>query len=161
MSISSVSSANNSYPQTSQASPLKQAKQDYAALAQALASGNLTGAQQAFTAFQSDLQKVQQASGGAQTVQATQSAQGGVQGDLSSLGQALSSGNMSGAQTAFANLQKDAQAAVASQTGQTHHHHHHHGGGGEQSAATSLTATSSTTTGSGTTTSGSSINTTA
>jgi len=150
MSISSVSSPGNTYQQTNQVSPFKQAKQDYAALAQALAAGNISAAQQAFSAFQQDLQSVQQTQGAQQPVQATQSAKGGIQGDLSSLSQALSTGDMSAAQTAFANLQKDAQTATA---GRPHHHHHH--GEGTQSVAAATTVTGATAT------SGGGINTTA
>jgi hypothetical protein len=77
--------------------------------------------------------------------------------DLQNLAQALQSNNLSAAQSAFAQLQKD--ASQGSQQLQGHHHHHHHGGGSASGA--SATASSglagSSNTGGGAVSAGSSI----
>lgn len=148
MSVNPVSSAGSPYAQPVQPSPYKQARQDFAALSQALSSGDLSGARQSYAAYQQDLQALQPASGTQSVSPAGASGQNSVQGALSSLGQALSSGNLEAAQSAFANLQQDMQAARSGQSGQTHHHHHHHGGGSApavqaQSAAGGATSTGS------------------
>jgi hypothetical protein len=140
MSISSVSSASNLYSQSSQVSPFKQAQTDFAALSQALSSGNLAGAQQAYAAFQQDMQGIQSAQGTVQSTSAAGSTQNTLQGDLSAVGQALQSGNLTAAQNAFANLQQGMQSAQSqNQTGHAHHHHRHGGGAQSPSALTSLT----------------------
>ncbi len=101
MSSSSIVASTTGTPQWSQGNnPFQQ-------LAQALASGNLSAAQQAYAAIQ------QNAPQGA----AAQNGQGStLQNDFAALGQALQSGNLAAAQQAFAQLQ---QAGG--------HHHHHHG----------------------------------
>jgi hypothetical protein len=157
MSISSVSSASSLYQQTTQTSPLKQAQTDFAALSQALAAGNLNGAQQAYAAFQQDMQGIQSSQGTVQSPAAAGSTQNSIQGDLSAVGSALKSGNLTAAQNAFANLQQGLQSAQQGQASHGHHHHHH--GGGAQSALTALTSSSAGTTASGNTSS--IINTTA
>src|ERR1039457_4682059 len=48
--------------------------------------------------------------------------------DFSALSKALQSGNLAGAQSAFAQLQTDMQ--IQQSSGGHHHHHHHHGGAG-------------------------------
>ncbi len=90
---------------------------DFQTLAKALNSGDLSSAQSAFSALQTDLQKI----GGNQ--QASQSSSSStLQNDIKTLGDALKAGDLSGAQKAFATLQQDAQNQVQ----QGHHHHHHH-----------------------------------
>lgn len=143
-------------------SPAQQVQQDYAQLASALQSGDVTGAQTAYTALQQAL--------GAQTgnstspTTATGATTDPILNDFNSLGQALQSGNLSQAQSAFAQLQSDVQSAQQNQTSslqslaqalksaiQGHHHHGggHHGGGSKTqttNSSTSSTAATSTTT---------------
>ena len=101
---------------------------DFQSLAKALNSGDLSGAQQAFSTFQKDLQKI---GGGNQ-----QDSQSAMQKDVQTLGDALKSGNLADAQKAFAALQQDAQNQV--QKG--HHHHHHHKVSTDQSTTGTTTA---------------------
>lgn len=104
--------------QQNSASPVTQA---FTALSQALQSGDLQGAQTAFTTLQQDIQQVQQQGSGSGQVhhhhhhggngsQGASSANG--QGNtiataFSALSQALQSGDLAGAQSAFATLQQD------------------------------------------------------
>jgi hypothetical protein len=135
MSISSISSATNPFL-TSMQSGIKQRNSDFSALGQALNAGDLPGAQQAFSAFQSDQQNL------FSIMQSQNSQQSNLQNSsnqqsnpLQALQQALSSGDLSGAQQAFAALQ---------QTMAHGHHHHHHGGGVQNSTqSASLTSTGS------------------
>jgi hypothetical protein len=122
---------------------------DWSALGQALQSGSLTSAQDALGKLQQDAQAIwqsqlqqqmqnaqsvyalmQSARGATATPAATAlsppSTAGSVQGDLSSLNQALQSGDISAAQKVLAQLQQDLQAS--GQNGGGHHHHHHQGG---------------------------------
>jgi hypothetical protein len=166
MSISSVSFGNNPYAQgvqAGQSSAFQQRRQDFSALQSALGSGDLAGAQKAFASLQQDMQAMGQArggrgadrdgdndgSGGAQTGQTGQTGQPSFQAqldqrkqDFSALQSALSSGDLAGAQKAFASLQQDMRA-----TGKGHHHHHQQASGGNTSGAASVTAISSTQTG--------------
>jgi hypothetical protein len=108
---------------------LKQLQQDLGNLGSALQSGDLSGAQSAFSAL---LQSIP-ASSPTQTSQ--QSGATGVQADLNALGQALQSGDMNAAQTAYTKLQQDMQVAHG------HHHHHHHAqAAGAQSATANSAA---------------------
>jgi ribosomal protein S20 len=104
---------------------------DFQTLAKALNSGDLSSAQSAFSALQTDLQKI----GGNQ--QASQSSST-LQNDIQTLGDALKAGDLSGAQKAFATLQQDAQNQV--QQGHHHHHHHHHQVSTDQSTTGTTTA---------------------
>ena len=113
MTVGSVS-PNNPYIQNAQmgqASAFKQRRLDFEALAQALGSGDLSGAKSAFSALQQDVKNVGQAQSGQQT---GASGQDQFQTALQALGQALSSGDLAAAQNAFASLQ------------QAHGHHHRH-----------------------------------
>jgi outer membrane protein assembly factor BamD (BamD/ComL family) len=101
--------------QQNNASPITQA---FTALSQALQSGNLQDAQTAFTTLQDDIQQ-QQGSGqvrhhhhhGGNDSQGPASANAPQSNPIatafSSLAQALQSGDLSGAQSAFATLQQD------------------------------------------------------
>ncbi|MGA2079249.1 MAG: hypothetical protein ABSH53_01345 [Holophaga sp.] len=103
-----------------------QANNPFQQLSQALASGNLSAAQQAYAAIQ------QNAPQGA----VAQNGQGSTQQNaFAALGQALQSGNLAAAQQAFAQLQ---------QAGGHHHHHHH---GQESQAASSASGDTLTITG--------------
>ena len=96
-------------PQQSGQNPSGQIGQDFTNLAQALQSGNLSQAQQAFSTTQNDLQSAGQAhhhhhhhgGGGGQNSAISQ--------DFTQLGQALQSGDLSSAQSAFSTLQNDLQ----------------------------------------------------
>ena len=146
MSVSPISSVDNTYQtyQTNWQNNLSQIQQGFQSLASALQSGNLTGAQQAFTALQ---QLLPNSSAGNQT-QTGQSGSGQNQfaTDLSALGQALQSGNVTQAQQAFAKLQQDMQSVQ----GQHHHHRHHHGSSSTQSTnSTTSNSSAQSTNGSG------------
>lgn len=136
--------------------PAEQVQQDYTQLASALQSGNLTDAQTAFTALQ---QALQTQTGSTTTAGATSSTTSTtnsdpILNDFNALGQALSSGSLSQAQSAFAQLQSDVQSAQQSTASRAqslaqalktavdghHHHHGHHGGGGEESTTTTTSS---------------------
>ena len=94
---------------------------DLAAIGTALKSGDLSGAQKAFATLQQDMQQAQQTQGGGQQAHKThhhhhhhgggaQNAQSSTSNpftDLAAIGSALQSGDLSGAQKAFATLQQD------------------------------------------------------
>jgi hypothetical protein len=86
--------------------------QDFNSLSQALQSGNLAQAQQAFTTTQTDLQNVGQGhhhhhhGGGGSSSSSQDSA---ISQDFTQLGQALQSGDLSSAQSLFSSLQNDLQ----------------------------------------------------
>jgi hypothetical protein len=134
MSISSVSSMTNIYPmyqldQTSAQHKAGQFRQEFNALASALQSGDLSGAQQAFAALQKLLPS---SSAGNQTQTGQQgSGQNTFATDFNALGQALQSNDLQKAQEAFAKLQQDIQSVQ----GRHHHHHHHDASASTQSIA--------------------------
>ncbi len=134
MTISSISSATNPFL-TSLQGDVKQRNSDFSALGQALNAGDLSGAQQAFASLQSDQQNlisVMQSQGGQQS---NPQNGGNQQTDpLQALQQALNSGDLSGAQQAFAALQ---QTMVHGH----HHHHHHNNASGVQNGTQSATIT--------------------
>ena len=122
MTISNVTSSHdptlNPYLSNAQ-SAWKQRAEDFKALAGALQSGDLAGAQQAFAAWQKDQpNSAQPASAGGASSPTTQAGR-----DLQALQSALSSGDLTGAQKAFATLKQDMHGA-----GRAGHHHHHRGG---------------------------------
>jgi hypothetical protein len=86
----------------------QQRRADLQQLSQDLKSGNLSAAQQDFSAIQTLAQSGPLAKGDAFKVS-------GRQQDFATLGQDLQSGNLAGAQQAFAHLQ-----------GTFHRHHHNH-----------------------------------
>jgi len=98
MSISSISGNTNYYQTGSSGNQHQKRKEELDTLKQALQSGDLTGAQQAFTTLQQDAPNGAQANAG-----------DSITTDVSALGKALSSGDISGAQSAFATLQTDIQ----------------------------------------------------
>jgi hypothetical protein len=134
MSISSITSSPFPYqlsPTTLQNSR-QQWQQDFQSLGKALQSGDLSGAQEAFQALQQLRSNAPMLQTG-QTGQA-KSSSNPLSADVSALGSALQSGDLSGAQAAFSKLQQDMQAL-----GATHHRHHHH----HASSATQTDATQS------------------
>lgn len=128
MSTSGVSLGSSAaYAANNSKSAFAQRRQDFKSLSDALQSGDLTGAQQAYAALQKDAPA--RAAGQGQQGGQQQSGNGSSpQNAFASLGQALQSGDLSGAQQAFSQLQNDAQQARGG------HHHHHHGTGSSSSS---------------------------
>ncbi|MGP0071704.1 MAG: hypothetical protein ACLPWF_07190 [Bryobacteraceae bacterium] len=99
----------------------QQVQQDYAQLASSLQAGDLSGAQSAFASLQQALQSQGASSTQSSTQSSTNSSSGSdsIANDFNAIGKALSSGNLSQAQSAFSQLQTDirsVQQAAASQT---------------------------------------------
>ena len=143
MTVSGLSSTTNAN-QTDWQTTMAQRKQYFNQLNQALQSGDLAGAQNAYASLQ------QLTPNGSQNSTTTTGAAGtsSTQSDFSALGQALQSGDLTGAQKAFSQVQQDMQTAHAG------HHHHHH-----SKAANDTTSTQdSSGTTSSSSTSGTSIN---
>ncbi len=153
MAVQGVSAGTNPYLSNlqSSSSTLATAFQNLTA---ALQSGNLNSAQNAFSQIQSLMQNSQSSQGA--TTQQASGQQSQFSADFAALGKALQSGDVSGAQAAFKQLQQDMQSA--SSTTKTHHHHHHHHGGGAPSQATASTSAVNSTAGS-TDSTGTNINT--
>jgi hypothetical protein len=129
MSVSGVSNT-NFYQTNSAQTNFQQIRDAFQQLGQALQSGDLNAAQQAFAALQ---QLMPNLSAGSQTQTGQQgSGQSQFAADLSALSQALQSGDLTKAQDAFAKLQQDMQSAH-----KRHHHHHHNSGASQDSASSS------------------------
>ena len=119
---------------------ISQGAKDLEALQSSLNSGDLTGAQQAFASLQQDLQSTSRAGHHDRRQSATDNTTTPTAGATSTAGgststsqganafqtlqTALTSGDLAGAQQAFASLQQDLQTI-----GRIGHHHHHHGVG--------------------------------
>jgi hypothetical protein len=99
----------------------KQVQQDYAQLASSLQSDDLAGAQSAFTNLQQALQSQGTSTTQSSTGSSTNSSSGSdtIANDFSALGQALSSGSLSQAQSAFSQLQTDIQSTQQAETSQS------------------------------------------
>ena len=108
MSVTSISSLTDSYQiDNAQKSTLEKVRSVFEQFKEALASGTIDQAQQAFSALQNDLPS---------------GASGSPMGQaLNAVGQALQSGDITGAQQVFASLGQRVQAQGAHR----HHHHHH------------------------------------
>ncbi len=138
MSISSISSLMNPSSIQNWQAMMSQQQQDFQSLASSLQSGNLSGAQQAY----SELQATASASG---SNTSPVSGSGPCQQDFTALGQDLSSGNLSQAQQQFAQMKTDFQSALSQNGGvQGMHHHGHHGHKTEASSADSESSTTTT-----------------
>ncbi|HUW36532.1 MAG TPA: hypothetical protein VMV91_04300 [Rhodocyclaceae bacterium] len=116
MSVSNVS-LDSGVTQSAWQPSRHRALQDFDQLFQAMQSGSLSGAQQAYAALQQLQPAVAAASSGSAAATgsvATVAATDGnpVSSDWSSLGIALQSGSLSSAQGAFAKLQQDLEAAT-------------------------------------------------
>jgi hypothetical protein len=135
-----------------QPSVQQQVRQDYAQLAGALSLGDLQTAQSAFTALQQVLQTQTPPSTSSSPSSSTSADP--ILNDFNALGQALSSGNLAQAKSAFSQLNNDVRSAQHGGTSQTQgftqgfrgrvggHHHHHHGGGGYSNQSSSTTSSS-------------------
>ena len=124
MSVSGISSntsflqqSNTNFPQQWQR--VLQRREDFTLLAEALESGDLAAARQAYA----DLQTLQENSILAGTL---------LQGDFAALGKALASSNLSQAQSDLAQLQSDVKSMLRNQSGlqgtggaRGHQRHHH------------------------------------
>lgn len=124
------SSAGNQAQNGQSGSGQNQFATDFNALGQALQSGDVTQAQKAFATLQQDMQSVQghhhhrhhhgftntQSTGSSASNSSVQSTNGSSQDqfatDFSALGQALQTGDLAGAQAAFATLQQDMESAA-------------------------------------------------
>ena len=114
MSVESISSSQNFYQPNVQNNG-KQFRQSFNDLAQALQSGDLSGAQSAF----SELQQLRQSFQSAHHGQGKGNDKNGpLKSDIAALDQALQSGDISKAQEAFKKLQSDMQAM------RKNHHQH-------------------------------------
>lgn len=125
-SISTSSAYVQGSAQSQQASAMRQRRQEFQALSQALGSGDLSAAKTAFATLQQDL-------GSAQASSNQQSGPGTpdkFQSALQAIGQALTSGDLSGAQSAFASLQ------------QARGHHRHRDADGDNDGSTTASASS-------------------
>jgi hypothetical protein len=91
-------------------------RSDFSALVSAVQSGDMSGAQSALTALQSD-----RAAMGAQGGRGPGQDSSKMSNDLAALVQAVQSGDVAGAQKALQTIQSNMQA---------HHGHHHHSHGG-------------------------------
>ena len=102
-----------------------QVSKDLAAVGAALQSGDISTAQSAFTTLTQDLQKAQQTQDGQQQVykghhhhgDGSQSTDSTVADDLTAVGSALQSGDISTAQSAFATLLQDLGNSAQNSTG--------------------------------------------
>ncbi len=108
MSVASIG-LDQTVSSSSLRSSIKEAHQDFAQLYQALQSGNLNSAQQAYASFQ-QIQAGLPAAATTSAAAATTTTNP-VTTDWSALGQALQSGSLSSSQDALAKLGQDAQAA--------------------------------------------------
>lgn len=97
----------------------QQIRQDFNQLGQDLLSGNLSAAQQDFTALQQLNPSVSSSS--------TSQSSNPISQQFNQLAQDLSSGNLSAAQKDYSTIQQDFQGRAT----QAHHHHHHGGGSSE------------------------------
>jgi hypothetical protein len=128
MNISNATSAGSQYADPYQTND-QGGLQDFESLGNALQSGDLSDAQSAFSQLEQDMPGLSQLlqSGSSSSSSSTQNSP--IATALQSLQSSLQSGDLSGAQQAFANLQQNLQG-----TSGTHHgrgHHHHSWGGGE------------------------------
>ncbi len=134
MSISSVSTGTTaSYTPNTQQKDLRTA---FKQMADAINSGNLQDAQNAFDSLAQLMNNNQQSS---QTASSSQTANGNDPTSLlNQIGSALQSGDLDQAKQALQNLQQQAQSSRG-------HHHHHHGsavGKGQDQASGGTTSAS-------------------
>ena len=95
--------------------PFQEIRQAFDQLASALQSGDLSGAQSAY----SNIQQLLPANPGASPSSTTSNGSNTLQNDFAALGQALQSGDLSQAQSAFSQLRNDVRGAIAQTPSQT------------------------------------------
>jgi hypothetical protein len=123
MSVSALSSTGNN-PYAALSNVYKQKRQDFKALESAVQSGDLNGAQQALASFQQDIQNIQSARGASSNNLAGTYSQNPAKNDFASLLSSVQSSDLTGAQSALANLQRDrgAQFGAVANNGQSQFH---------------------------------------
>ncbi len=122
MSVSGISSASLYSAQSTQ----NNFQQLFQQLGQDLQSGNLSGAQSAFSSLQKLIPQSSSTSASESNSPIAQA--------FSQLAKDLQSGNLSAAQQDYTTIQQDFQnLAAQGQAQATEGHHHHHGGGGSGS----------------------------
>ena len=120
MSVSLVSSSSATPYQARLADAFRQRVEEFKALGNALQSGDLGGAQQAYASLKKDTQTIQIA----QQQHSQPSRQiSRLRPDFKAVESALNSGDLSAAQTAFATLQQDIQSLRKSHGGHDSHVH--------------------------------------
>jgi hypothetical protein len=115
MSVSAILLSSALHPTSSPQNTNQQQRTEFQQLTQALQSGNLSNAQQAFSALTNSA-----TSSGLLSIQLKQ--------DLSKLGSALQSGNLTSARQAYSSVQQNLQS---SNPMAAHHHRARHGGGSQ------------------------------
>jgi len=141
MTISSIGSTTTAQ-QTSAVNSFNQSFNDFKNIGSAIQSGNLTSAQSALTAFESDLQS----NSGQNPLSQLFNNNSKLSDDLTSLQTALKSNDSAGAQNAFKTLVDDTQGAMKTQP--PHGHRHHHRVDSDGSTPASSTSVTDSTTGS-------------
>lgn len=132
MSVAGIGSSNffSSYGSQNSQSPLQQIRSGFQQLGQDLQSGNVTQAQQDFSALTQSFQAGNPNASAAATVAAATNASATsataastVSQEFSQLGQDLQSGNLASAQQDFSTLQTDLQQQLSTAGAGGHHHH--------------------------------------
>jgi len=125
MTVSGITSTSGPKQIDGWQSDFQQRRNSFEQIAQALQAGDLTQAQQAFSALTQNAPNSGEAPNGS------------IKDDFNTLGQALQSGDLDSARKAFATIQQDLQ-----KLGQAHHHHHrHHTQDGQQNFSSSSSVT--------------------
>ena len=149
MNISSASSSSCAC-QTEAPNGRKQGMQDFKALQKALQSGDIDAAKKAFEAFQKDLQASATNSSKSNSKKLRFDPDSQVGKDFQAVSDALSSGDITAAQTAFATFKKDLKASFqnhgAAGAGRAHHHHHDDDGDADDGGSMTTTTTPTPTT---------------
>ncbi len=120
---------------------IQQTKAAVGQLATSLSSGDITSAQKAFANLQQSL-GLPPSTTGATSTTTPPTPTNTLASDYAAIGQALQSGDLSGAQKAFASLEQDAKTASNAKSGHRAHRHHHENA--NASANPTLTASSDT-----------------
>lgn len=116
MSVSAINSGGNAFL-SGTSGLFHQRRQDFKAMENAVKNGDLASAQTALAAWQQDSQNIQNARG--TTASPSSQSNNPFQTDLSSLTQAIQSGDINAAQTSLATLEKDRQGGTGNAVGQT------------------------------------------
>ena len=126
---------------------MQQKRQDFQNLGSSLQSGNLSGAQQAYSDLQAMFSNASSNAVSGASSPSSVSSNNTVQQDFAAIGQDLSSGNVAQAQKDYTQMQNDIQSVLSQNTGVSgmhHHGHHHHMHASSDSTSTSTTDTSTT-----------------
>lgn len=126
---------------------MQQRRQDFQNLGSSIQSGNMSGAQQAYSDLQTMFANASSSGTPGTSSTSAVSSNSAVQQDFAAIGQDLSSGNMAQAQKDYTQMKNDVQSVLSQNTGMSgmHHHGHHHMHLASSSDSSSTpTATSST-----------------